>query len=482
MAAGRPDLNSATGIVRAFTAGAVSARDIVERTLDRCAAAAPFNPIATLDADGARAAADALDKRRASGGGAFGPLAAVPFSAKDLILTKGLRTALGSLTQADNVPAVDADAIAQLRAADGVLFAKTTTPEFGHKVLTDSRLHGVTRNPWNREHTSGGSSGGAAVSIALGLGPIAVSTDGAGSGRIPASCCGVYGLKATLGRVPHEQATDQFGQLTYLGIMARHPGDLGAGLSAMSKPHPADPWSVAAGARPFAWPPARAAAPIAGRRVTVIRRMTGGYLHPDVEARLDAAIAFLDRGGAVIREIDGREIDWKLDVARIILRANQIGRFAELLRTRRGDLDKSFVQTLEEAAAIDLPALRQALIDRTVAYRAVQRLFEGADLLLTPTVATPAPLAAQDQFAPLVVDGVARGDLRSAWYSYAIPFNMTGHPAINIPFGHAASGLPIGVHFVAPWFAEGELIALAEAFDAETGASGIYPPGFGPEA
>ncbi|MBL8675035.1 MAG: amidase, partial [Rhodospirillales bacterium] len=118
MAAGRPDLNSATGIARAFTAGAVSARDIVERTLDRCAAAAPFNPIATLDADGARATADALDKRRASaGGGAFGPLAAVPFSAKDLILTKGLRTAFGSLTQADNVPAVDADAIAQLRAA-----------------------------------------------------------------------------------------------------------------------------------------------------------------------------------------------------------------------------------------------------------------------------------------------------------------------------------------------------------------------------
>lgn len=456
--------------------------DYMRAVLDAAERSRPrINAFVTIDHDGALAGARTAEAAVASGA-PLGPLHGLPVSVKDLIDVAGMRTTHGSRIYADNVAASDGVVPARLKAAGAIVFGKTTTPEFGHKVLTDSRLHGVTRNPWNREHTSGGSSGGAAVSIALGLGPIAVSTDGAGSGRIPASCCGVYGLKATLGRVPHEQATDQFGQLTYLGIMARHPRDLGAGLSAMSKPHPADPWSVAAAARPFAWPPAGAVDPIAGRRITVIRRMAGGWLHPDVEARLDAAIAFLDARGAVIREIDGRDVDWKLDVARIILRANQIGRFSELLRTRRGDLDKSFVQTLEEAAAIDLPALRQALIDRTVAYRAVQLLFDDADLLLTPTVATPAPLAVQDQFAPLVVDGVARGDLRSAWYSYAIPFNMTGHPAINIPFGHASNGLPVGVHFVAPWFAEADLIALAGAFDAETGASGIYPPGFGPAA
>jgi aspartyl-tRNA(Asn)/glutamyl-tRNA(Gln) amidotransferase subunit A len=110
----------------------------------------------------------------------------------------------------------------------------------------------------------------------------------------------------------------------------------------------------------------------------------------------------------------------------------------------------------------------------------VQRLFTDADLLLTPTVATPAPLATQDQFQPLVIDGKPVGDLRSAWYAYTIPFNMTGHPAISIPFGRSAAGLPIGLHFVAPWFAEATLIALAEAFDAETGASAEFPPGFSP--
>ena len=473
--AGRP----VADFVKAFTGGTVAARDIVEGLLERCKRAAPFSPIATLDAEGARAAADALDVRRKRGT-EFGALAAVPVSAKDLILTKGLRTAFASLTMKDNVPTVDASAIGQWKAADAVLFAKTTTPEFGHKVLTDSRLHGITRNPWNREHTSGGSSGGAAVSVALGLGPIAMTTDGAGSGRIPAACCGVYGLKATLGRVPHEVPPDQFGQLTYLGVMARHPTDLGAGLASMSRGHPDDPWTAAIGRTPFAWPQDTGQHPIAGKRITVIRRMTGGYLDPDTEARLDAAIAFLDKHGAKVREMDGREIDWKLDVARIILRANQIERFGEILKTRRGDLDVSFARTLDEGEAIDVVMLRRALMDRTTAYKSVQKLFADCDLLLTPTVATPAPLATQDQFAPLVVDGKPIGDLRSAWYTYTIPFNMTGHPAISIPFGHSRAGLPIGIHFVAPWFAEAHLIALAEAFDVHTGASALFPPGFTP--
>lgn len=470
---------SVAEIVAAFTSGTATARDILEAVLARCERAKPFNPIATLDANGARSAADALDARRKHGT-SFGALAAVPVSAKDLILTKGLRTAFASLTMKDNVPSTDADAIAQWRAADAVLFAKTTTPEYGHKVLTDSRLHGVTRNPWNPDHTSGGSSGGAAVSIALGLGPIAMSTDGAGSGRIPASCCGVYGLKATLGRVPHEVPPDQFGQLTYLGVMARHPADLGAGLASMSRGHRDDPWTAAIGRTPFAWPAETAADPIAGKRITVIRRMTGGYLDPDVEARLETAIAFLDKRGARITEMDGREVDWKLDVARLILRANQIERFGEILKTRRDELDPSFARTLDEGEAVDVGMLRRALMDRTLAYRSVQRLFDDADLLLTPTVATPAPLASQDQFAPLVVDGKPIGDLRAAWYTYTIPFNMTGHPAISIPFGRSRAGLPIGIHFVAPWYEEAALIALAEAFDKETHASTLFPAGFAP--
>jgi aspartyl-tRNA(Asn)/glutamyl-tRNA(Gln) amidotransferase subunit A len=248
----------------------------------------------------------------------------------------------------------------------------------------------------------------------------------------------------------------------------------------MSRSHADDPWTAAIGRSPFAWPQTDVQSPIAGKRVTVIRRMTGGYLDPEVEARLDAAIAFLSQHGARITEFDGREVDWKLDTARIILRANQIERFGPLLAARRDELDPSFAKTLEEGNDIDVVALRRALLDRTLAYRSVQKLFASADLLLTPTVATPAPPATQDQFAPLVVDGKPIGDLRAAWYTYTIPFNMTGHPAISIPFGQSRGGLPIGIHFVAPWYDEGTLIALARTFDTETGASTMFPPGFAP--
>jgi aspartyl-tRNA(Asn)/glutamyl-tRNA(Gln) amidotransferase subunit A len=467
-------------LTEAFATGAASARGIVEALLARCERARPFNPFAILDDAGARAAADDLDaarKKRATDGA----LAAVPYSAKDLILSKGLRTSFASRTLATYVPSIDASVIAQLRAAGGILFAKTTTPEFGHKVLTDSPLHGVTRNPWNREHSTGGSSGGAAAAVAMGLGPIAITTDGAGSGRIPAACCGVYGLKPTLGRVPHEQAPEVFGQLTYLGVMARHPVDLGVALASMSRAHADDPWSQGIGRAPFARAAPSPKGPIAGKRVTVIRRlMAGSHLDPDCESRLEEAIAFLDQGGAKLRELDGPAVDWKLDAARLILRANQITRFGELLGTRRHELDPSFVRTLEEGAGVDVATLRQALFDRTAIYKTVQRLFAEADLLLTPTVATPAPPATQDQFAPLMVDGKPIGDLRSAWYSYPIPFNMTGHPAISIPVGRSRHGLPIGVQVVAPWFAEDGLIALAEAFDRHTGASTLFPPGFAP--
>ena len=123
-------------------------------------------------------------------------------------------------------------------------------------------------------------------------------------------------------------------------------------------------------------------------------------------------------------------------------------------------------------------AQRRAVVDRTTPFKSVQRLFADCDLLLTPTVATPAPPASQNQFEPLVVDGKPLGDLRAAWYTYTIPFNMTGHPAISIPFGHSKAGLPIGIQFVAPWYGEAHLVKLAQAFDAETGASAAFPPGF----
>ena len=393
---------SAAALRDGFARGAWTAREVVDEVLDRAARFPQVNAFATLAPDRARSEADALD-RAFRDNGTVPALAGVPFSVKDLIATRDVVTAHASVTMRGNVPAADASPIAQLCRAGGMMFAKTTTPEFGHKVLTDSPLHGITRNPWDPDRTCGGSSGGAAVAVALGIGPIAVTTDGAGSGRIPASCCGIYGLKGTLGRVPNELASDVFGLLVYIGIMARHPADLALGLSAMSAPDAGDPWTIGIG-RPFE----AAGVPtsgLAGRRFTVVRRTASGYLHPDVEARFDAAIAFRDRAAANFREVEGMAIAWKTEPARNVVRANQLARYDRLVRERAGDLDPSFVHIIEEGRQLRIETFGRYLLDRTALYKTVDGLLADGSLLLTPTLAAPPPPATQYAHAPLVVDG-----------------------------------------------------------------------------
>jgi aspartyl-tRNA(Asn)/glutamyl-tRNA(Gln) amidotransferase subunit A len=162
---------------------------------------------------------------------------------KDLTYTKGVRTTMGSAIFAENVPTEDAVPVARLKAAGAILMGKTTTPEFGHKPFTEGPLFGVTRNPWALDRTAGGSSGGAAAAVAAGLGPLALGTDGGGSIRIPAACCGIVGLKPTLGRVPHIHAPDLFGNNSYIGPMTRTVADARLMLDAIEGPHSGDPYA-----------------------------------------------------------------------------------------------------------------------------------------------------------------------------------------------------------------------------------------------
>src|SRR6266699_3571595 len=174
----------------------------------------------------------------------LGLLHGIPFTVKDLVNTRGVRTTFGALPYKDNVPDHDAVAVARLREAGGVLIGKTTTPEFGTKCLTDSPLFGRTRNAWSAERSSGGSSGGAAVAVASGLAPLAVATDGGGSTRIPAACNGVVGLKQSNGVIPHSQVQDAFGNQTYVTPMTRTVADTGLMMQAMAGEDASDPWSI----------------------------------------------------------------------------------------------------------------------------------------------------------------------------------------------------------------------------------------------
>ncbi|BBK41586.1 glutamyl-tRNA amidotransferase subunit A [Allostella vacuolata] len=453
---------SAGALARAIADGRITATQAVEAALARIAALDDdLRAFALVDGAGALARAAELDRERQAGR-TPGPLHGVPFSAKDLVITKGMETAFGSHTMAGNIPDWDNAAIARLKDADAILIGKTTTPEFGHKALTNSPRHGWTRNPWDRTRSPGGSSGGAAVAVATGMGPVAVSTDGAGSARIPASACGIVGLKPTLGLIPYDQATELFSNFIYLGIAARTAGDVALMLSVMNGESAKDPWSIGQPKRRYTV----AADPVAGLsglRVLHIPTMGNPEVDDDVARLMDDQLARMRDAGAVVTVFD-EPFDWSKRTAYVMMRAYQRARLAHLLDTDRERMDPSMVSALEESRQMDLAEVQSAPMLRSEVFHRVQALFERADLVVTPTVAAPPPSFDQGIDDPFFVNG-KQGTLRGNWYCYTSPHNVTGHPAISIPMGFSPDGLPAGFHAVAPWFGEQALIDLAAAFE-----------------
>ncbi len=464
---------SAVELAAAIRRRDIGCREVMDCVLERIERLdGQTNAFAFVDPQAARRAADEAD-RAVAADAPLGPLHGLPVSAKDLINTGGMRTAHGSRAFAGNVPAEDAEVIARVRRAGAIVFGKTTTPELGCKILTDSPLHGTTRNPWNPERTPGGSSGGAAVATAMGFGPIALTTDGAGSSRIPAACCGVIGLKPTLGAVPMELAADLFGGLSCIGLMARAAADLELLFPLIAGPCSRDPWTLGRGGEV-----ARAREPaeqgFAGLRVRWIRRMGNAALDPEVERLALRAISLMAEAGAVIVE-GPPDFDWALDACRMLLRANQAARHAPLLEKWRDALDPVLVQGIEEGLSQSTEQIRQAGLERSALFRRVQGLFDGADVLATPTFAATPPLASQRADQSFQVAGGPPGSLRETWYSYTIPFNPTGHPAISVPCGLASDGMPVGLQLVGPWHAESLLIGLAGALEPIIGWRRQWP-------
>jgi len=450
---------SAQDLAGAIRQRRLSSEEVVNSFIDRIEQLdADVNAFALVDAEGARAAARSADAA-AKRGDALGPLHGLPVSVKDLVATAGLRTALGSKIYAANIPKVDAQAVARVRRAGGIILGKTTTPELGHKVLTDSPLHGVTRNPWALERTCGGSSGGGAASVAMGFGPLAVVTDGAGSARIPAACCGVVGLKPTLGSVPNEMTPDLFGQLTTIGAMGRTVADVALLYSVMAGPHPQDPWSCGGRHVDQDSHPDN----VKGLRVHWMPLFGNSRTDREMMAVVLAAIAKLAECGAEI--IPAKSIDPGLDASRILMRANQAARYGHLLRQWRGQMDPSMIDCVEEGLNQTAAELQMAMLERTNLYRRVQQLFETAEVVITPTIGAPPPLASHRAEQQIVINGELAGSLRQAWYCYTIPLNPTGHPALSVPCGWTAGGLPVGLQIIGPWYSELRLLMVAAALE-----------------
>ena len=423
---------------------------------------------------------DALsESRRAEAammrGDTTGLLHGIPYTAKDLVNTRGVRTTFGSLLFRDHVPSEDAVAIARLRENGAILLGKTTTPEFGTKALTDAPLFGRTRNAWSAAHTSGGSSGGAAVCVAAGLGPLAVATDGGGSTRIPAACDGVAGLKQSNGVIPHSQAQDAFGNYTYVTPMTRTVMDTALMLQAMAGPDDSDPWSIGLPV-PDYLAAARAEGDLAGTRMLFCAAPPGRPIAAAVRAAFDAGLRRLADLGAELEEMPGEGFEVE-PLWRVINHTTWRSRFAEMVAKSGNQMSPSLIRQVESLSPVSGADYQQAMFARATLFRRVQSLLRGADFLVTPTLLRPALPIDQDLFDPIEIDGAVLSDLRPSWFPWTMPFNLTGHPAISLNCGFSPDGLPIGLQLIARFRAEPALLRAAALFESSADLLSHWPPG-----
>jgi aspartyl-tRNA(Asn)/glutamyl-tRNA(Gln) amidotransferase subunit A len=452
-------------VLRAWIAARkVSPVEITEAVLARADELQPvLNCFITLADEQARTAARRAEDAVAKGA-PLGLLHGIPYAAKDLVNTAGMRTTFGSLHHESNVPTEDAVCAARLNAAGAILFGKTTTPEFGHKALTDAPLFGRTRNAWSAARTSGGSSGGAAVAVAAGIGPIGIATDGGGSTRIPAAANGMVGLKQSNGVIPHSQVADAFGNYTYVTPMTRTVADTALMLQAMAGPHPSDPWSIGVPAQDYL-AAARAEGDLSGKRV--LYRLTLGNIvvAKDVRAAFERALVRLADLGAELVELKDDLPDME-PIWKVINHTTWRARFDDLIRREDNRLSPSLVRQVAMASDWSGADYQRAMFQRTDLFRRVQGWFEAADYLVTPTLSRTALPIDQDLFEPIEIDGVEVGELRRNWFPYTMPFNITGHPALSLCCGYDGEGLPIGLQIVGRFRDEASVLRAAALYEA----------------
>ena len=449
----------------------VSPVDLVGLYLDRIDEHdAKLNAFVTVVAD--RALAEARASERALGDEHLLPFHGVPISIKDLHDTAGIRTTYSSKAFADNVPDVDTATVRKLKRAGFILIGKTNAPEFGTLPVTESELNGVCRNPWDPSRTPGGSSGGAAAALAAGLCPISQASDGAGSIRIPASCCGVFGLKPARGRVSHAPYTEVGPGMGTDGPITRTVADAAAMLDLIAGYESGDPYWLSPPSRPFA--------AAVGRDPGRLR--VGVALEPPIAAPVDpectaaaaAAAELLDELGHVVEEA---EPDWHDE----LLMADFITMW-QLVPILAGDPDPAQIEPLNAGLGQMADQTTSAQLARSqirlmeVARRTVG-FWDDHDLLLTPTLALP----------PVEVGWLSSDPdpgmqlVKSGFFTPFTPlFNLTGQPAVSIPFLWTGAGLPIGVQLVGGPAAEEVLLSVSAQIEAARPWAARRPPGFGP--
>lgn len=460
---------SATELAAAIRGRRLSPVEVTEAVLARIDAVNPrVNAYCTLAAESARAEARVAEAA-VMRGEPLGPLHGVPVSFKDLTSTAGIRTTFGSKIFEHHVPTEDALVVERTRKAGAIVIGKTNTPEFGCKGVTDNLIFGHTRNPWRLDRVAGGSSGGAAATVAAGLGPLAEGSDLAGSIRIPASVCGVVGLKPSLGRVPRAPVLNGWTGLSHVGPLARTVRDAALALSVWAGPDERDPQSLPATGEDFA----RAAdGGIRGLRIGWSPDLGYAAVDPEIR-RITAAAAkmFATLGGAVEEAHPGFEDPMPLFIDLTApYRAAAIAPHLPRWKDQMDPFLHARVSHGEKMSAVDW---ERATHRRTAFWQLVRQFFERHDLLLTPTTSVAAfPIGLAH---PAEIEG-RRIDNQLQWFPFTFPFSISGQPAVTVPCGFTAEGLPVGLQIVGRRFAEATVLRAAAAFEAAQPWADRHPP------
>lgn len=439
-------------LLAALDAGEVSAVELVDAALERIAAAEELCAFRVVRAEAARAEAAEADRRRAAG--ERGLLLGVPVAVKDDMDVAGETTNFGCA--GEFAPATeDAEAVRRLRAAGAVIVGKTNTPEIGQWPFTEGPAFGLTRNPWNREHSPGGSSGGSAAAVAAGLVPVALGSDGAGSVRIPAAWTGLVGIKPQRGRISTWPEPEAFNGLTCHGPLARTVGDAARMLDAARGNHDGERHRPAAPAEPYADTADRADP----GRLRIGLSLRGPFsgapfkLDPEVRAAVERLASACEGLGHSVERV---EPPYGLIGGPFMARS--MGGIRDW--TRRVP-DASLLDPRTRSNAVTglalAPLLKAARAIEPVQRRLIGSVFRRADVLLAPTTAQPALRIG----AAAGLGGWGTDKVVVAAAPYAWPWNVLGWPGVNVPAGLTGTGLPIGAQLLGPANAEPRLIALA---------------------
>ena len=453
---------SAVALTDALRSGGLSAREVMQAFLTRIDALNPrYNAIVSLiPPEEALAQADAADRYAQTcrqRGESLPILHGVPLAMKDLVRTKGLRTTWGSPIFAEYIPSEDDLVAARLRQAGAILIGKTNTPEFGAGSQTFNAVFGVTPNPYDLGKTCGGSSGGAAVALATRMLPLADGSDLGGSLRNPAAFCNVLGFRPSPGRVPSWPDDSAWDPLAVLGPMARSVPDLALLLSAMAGPAPQVPLALDDAGATFRRPLARS---FEGVRVACSPDLGRYPVQTAIREAFAAALPAVEALGCRVEEAHPDLHD--ADAVFGALRAYRFARIhGTMLREHRQQMKATVIWNIEAGLALSGAEIMHAEVARTALYRRMLRFMEDYEFLLLPATQV-LPFSLEEEY-PRAIEGQALASYIS-WMGLCCAITLTALPAVSVPIGFSAEGLPVGMQIVGRPRADFAVLQLANAF------------------